>query len=164
MFETKVKVDLRELEALVKRYPDASKKARMRRLTEAVNLLEREIKRETPYGAGPIHLRDTIHGAVKEYGEKTAGILGTPMEYGEPVELGTRPHFPPIGPIEHWVRVKLRLPDEIAPSVAFLIARAISRRGTKGAKMFEHGFEENRLRVENILRQIPGDITNQLGG
>lgn len=162
MFETKLKVDLQELEALVKEYPEAAKKARMRRLTEAVMLLEREIKRDTPYGAGPIHLRDTIHGAVKEYGERATGILGTPMEYGEPVELGTKPHFPPVGPIEHWVRVKLRLPDEIAPSVAFLIARAISRRGTKGKKMFAHGFEDNEAKIRRILEAIPGDIVREV--
>jgi hypothetical protein len=62
------------------------------------------------------------------------------------------------------VRVKLRLPDEIAPSVAFLIARAISQRGTKGAHMFETGFEDSRGRIEAMLHQIPGDIVREVGG
>jgi hypothetical protein len=154
----KIVVDLKELEALTKRYPEASLTARRGRLTEALLLLEREIKRLTPEGAGPIHLRDTIFQRLEMRGESAWGMVGTPALYGEPVEYGTRAHFPPVSPILFWVQKKLGLAGKEAKSAAFCIARAIARRGTKGAKMFRGGFEMNEDRVIAILERIPEDI------
>ncbi|MCK5120183.1 MAG: hypothetical protein KAQ78_11385, partial [Candidatus Latescibacteria bacterium] len=141
MFEVKLKADLSDIEKLTKKYPKASEEARVAKLTEALLLLEREIILRTPRGAGPIHLADTIHSDVGVSGKKVWGITGTPAEHGEPVEHGTEPHFPPTGPIKHWVERVLGIPDPESKSVAFLIARSISKRGTKGAHMFEQGFE-----------------------
>jgi len=180
MFGIKTKVDLSELEELTKRYPEASREARVMKLTEAVNLLEAAVKKETPYGAGPIHLRDTEHSSVKVSGEKVAGIVGTPAKYGEPVEMGTKPHFPPIGPIQFWVEKKLGLSGKEATSAAFGIAMAMSGKGarrkrggkrmtkpwggTKGAKMFETGFEEQEARVMAILNEILEEIVRRVSG
>jgi len=164
MFGIKTKVDLSELEELTKRYPEASREARVMKLTEAMNLLEAAVKRKTPYGAGPIHLRDTVFGDVTVMGTRVAGIVGTPMEHGEPVEMGTKAHFPPVGPIQFWVEKKLGYSGAEAASVAFLIARAISVRGTKGAKMFETGFEEQEARVMAILNEIPEEIVRRVSG
>ena len=156
--DVKIIVDLKELEALTKRYPEASTTARRGRLQEGLLLLEREIKRLTPEGAGPIHLRDTIFQKLEMRGESAWGLIGTPAVYGAPVEYGTRAHFPPIKPILFWVEKKLGLMGKEAKSAAFCIARAISRRGTKGARMFGKGFEMNEARVVAILERIPADI------
>ena len=82
----------------------------------------------------------------------------SPAIYGESVEAGTKPHFPPVAPIRHWVERKLGITGKEAGSVAFLIARAISKRGTKGAGMFEKSFDENEAAVIRILEMIPADI------
>ena len=154
----KIKVDLTGLEALTKRWPEASETARRGRLTEALLLLEAAIKRLTPEGAGPIHIRDTIFSQVGIRGESVWGMIGTPAIYGESLEYGTKPHFPPVAPIRFWVERKLGLMGKEAQSAAFCIARAISKRGTKGAHMFEKGFEMNEARVISILERIPEDI------
>lgn len=162
MFKVALKTDLEELKELTRRYPEESKRARISRITEALNLLEAAVKKETPYGAGPIHLRDTIFDKISAFGERVSGILGTPAVYGEPVEAGTKAHFPPVGPLQFWVEKKLGYSGPEAASVAFLIARAISRRGTKGAKMFEKGFNKNEARVKAILDRIPSDIVRSI--
>lgn len=162
MLEPKITADLKNLKKLTKQYPEVSKDVRISKLTEAVLLLEREVKLKTPEGAGPIHLRDSIHSKVRLSGQSVRGILGTPLAHAEPVEFGTRPHFPPTGPIQHWVERKLGISGKEAESAAFLIARAISRRGTKGAHMFEKGFEENQDRVLSILGRIPEEIINRI--
>lgn len=156
--EINIKVDLTGLEALTKRYPKASETARRSRITEAMLLLEGAIKRLTPEGAGPIHIRDTIFQKVSMSGESVWGLVGTPAIYGAPLEYGAKPHFPPIKPILFWVEKKLGLAGTEAKSAAFCIARAISKRGTKGAGMFQKGFEMNEVRVIAILNQIPADI------
>ena len=154
----KIVVDLKELEALTRSYPEASAKAVRGRLTEALLLLEAAIKRITPEGAGPIHIRDTIFQEINLRGEAFWGLVGTPAIYGEPLEYGTKPHFPPVAPILFWVEKKLGLMGKEAKSAAFCIARAISKRGTKGQHMFGLGFEQNESRVTSILEQIPEDI------
>jgi len=154
----KMSVDLKALEELTRRYPEASAKATRSRLTEGLLLLEAAVKRLTPEGAGPIHIRDTIFQEVSLRGESFWGLVGTPAIYGESLEYGTKPHFPPIAPIKFWVEKKLGLSGKEAQSAAFCIARAISKRGTKARNMFGLGFEQNEDRVLAILEQIPGDI------
>ena len=162
MFEPKLKVDLSDIERLTKKYPEASRAARVAKLTEALALLEREVVKRTPRGAGPIHLADATFSDVMVRGTKVWGILGNPLGHGEPVELGTRPHFPPVGPLKHWVERRLGITGAEAASVAFLIARAISKRGTKGAHMFEEGFEASEARAMRILEEIPADIVRRV--
>lgn len=161
MLKTGFKIDLSEIEELTRKYPKISKDVRESKITEALMLLEAAAKKDTPYGAGPIHLRDTIHSKVSAAGAKVVGVLGTPLEHGVPVEMGTKPHFPPVGPIQFWVEKKLGYTGKEAASVAFLIARAISRRGTKGAKMFETAFAENEHRLYSILGEIPAEIVRR---
>ncbi len=61
------------------------------------------------------------------------------QDYWKYVEEGTRPHWPPISAIAHWVQIKpvIPRPDEKGripsqQSLAYLIGRKISREGTKG--------------------------------
>lgn len=157
MLDINIKADISSVAELSRRFPEASREARYARLTEALLFLEGAVKKETPVGAGPIHLRDTIFHQVR-MGEPVEGLLGTPAQYGLPVELGTKPHFPPVAPIQHWVERKLGYSGKEARQVAFLIARAISRRGTEGAKMFTGTFEQNEERILSILNSIPADI------
>lgn len=157
-----IKYDPHNLEDLVRRYPEAARQSIKSRVMEALLYLEREIKRLTPEGAGPIHLRDTIFPKMEVRGDSVWGFVGTPAIYGEPVEFGTRPHFPPVKAIQHWVEKKLRISGKDARSVAFLIARAISRRGTKGAKMFGKGVQISESDVIRILDMIPADIAKRV--
>ena len=158
MSDISVKVNLKELEDLTKAFPEASKTARRGRITEALLLLEREVKLLTPEGAGPFHLRDTIFQKVEMSGESAWGQVGTPAIYGAAIEYGTKPHFPPIAPLVFWVEKRLGLTGKEAKSVAFAIARKISKKGTYGTHMFQYAFERNRSAVVAMLKQIPEDI------
>jgi len=91
-----------------------------------------------------------------------AGKVFTPMAHGLPVELGTRPHWPPIEPIADWVVAKLGVPRAEAGSVAFLVARKISRKGTEGAHMFEKNFSEQTGQITNMLLAALDRITTRL--
>jgi len=147
------------LEALTKKYPEASRQARIGRLAEALLLLEREVKEHTPYGAGPVHLKDTIFADPPFVrGQAVVGILGTPAVYAEPVELGSKAHFPPVDPLEFWVEKVLGLQGKEARAVAWAIAVTISKRGSRPRHMFKGGLDENRAKVESILDHIPADI------
>lgn len=65
-------------------------------------------------------------------------------EYGEYLEQGTKPHFPPLTAIENWIRAKRivprrdqqgKLPTE--KQLSYLIARKISEEGTPATHLWE---------------------------
>src|ERR1035437_2111807 len=62
--------------------------------------------------------------------------------YAAPVETGAVPHFPPASALLPWVQKKFGIEDEKqALSIAFAIAKNISRRGTRGHEMFSRALE-----------------------
>lgn len=163
MIEPKLKTNIKGLKKLTEEYPAASRDARKARLTEALLLLERVVKEKTPEGAGPIHLRDSFFSTVDWIGDQFKGIFGTPLAHGEPVEYGTKPHFPPIAPLQHWVEKILGLEGKKARSVAFAIAIIRSRSSRLGVHMVDKGFTENEARILEILKRIPDDIIKAVG-
>jgi hypothetical protein len=57
--------------------------------------------------------------------------------YADPVETGSRPHFPPPSALLLWVKKKFGATDEKkALSIAFAVARNIAKRGVKPFVMF----------------------------
>lgn len=90
--------------------------------------------------------------------------------YGEFLEQGTKPHFPPIDAILGWIRAKRivprqdsqgRLPTE--KQLAFLIARKISEVGTKKTGIYEKANELTYKEWNNYIDQaIQMDLEDNL--
>ena len=121
---------------------------------QAEMLLQREVVERTPRGVGS---GDGLAGSIiaqepRVLADQVVGAVSSSIAYGIPVELGTRPHFPPVAPLAEWARKVLGVPAEEAEAVGFLIARKISRQGTRGAFMFRRGFDENLGQVEAIYQ------------
>lgn len=98
------------------------------------------------------------HGIFAEFHQQGPVMHETLQEappadvYAAPVETGAKPHFPPTEALLLWVKQKLGVRNEKeAKSVAFLIARAISKRGTKGAHMFDATLEQLGREAPAIL-------------
>lgn len=147
--------------------PDITREEMTAGMQEILLLLEREIKDNTPVGVGGAaglrgSITHQIMGTALSGGVGVAGKVFTPMAHGLPVELGTKPHFPPIAPIADWVHAKLGVPQAEAGSVAFLIARKISRKGTKGAHMFEKTFTEQASQISRMLLAALDRVTARL--
>lgn len=135
-------------------------------------------------GRGATHIRRT---APKAFGDIADGIemklagrgarIVSTAPHAAAVEVGSRPHFPPIAPIEAWVKLRgmqgltktgriskkrggvaRMIADQgdgestslgAARAVAYMIARAISIRGTK-----PHWYMRNALpRVRELVDQ-----------
>ena len=135
-------------------------------MESAVMLLKREVKKRTPVGVSGAQggLLGSIQSEIIGKGTPMIkGIVLSASKYAEAVEKGTKPHFPPTGPIQLWVKKKLGIEDERqSRQVAFLIARAISRRGTKGQFMFEKALDENIHRIQNIFEKSGFKIARRL--
>lgn len=122
-------------------------------VTEGSLLLEREIKELTPTsGAGTT--RESIGALpVTISGAAVAGGVGTSIAHALPLELGSRPHWAPIEPLEDWVRRKLGLRGDEAKSAARGVRFKIAKKGTKGAFMFRDGAKATEPQILSIFER-----------
>ncbi len=129
-------------------------------LIEMGALLEREVKIRTPLGATKL-LRGSIFSEPRGNPVREV-VVGSTSIYAPMVEVGRNPgKFPPRAPLELWVRRKLGIadPKEIK-SVAFLVARKISREGFKGAFMFEGAARGANAQLQMIAEKMGKTIVN----
>lgn len=138
----------------------------------SLDLIEEQVIVRTPVNLG--HLRGSIDKTI--YGEPPSfrGEVFTPLLYGIVVERGRRAgaKAPPIAPIMLWVRRKQIVFTRVLKSgktvplsiesTAFLIARAIGRRGIKGKFMFEKGFEAALPYILRTWERLPEKIVARL--
>lgn len=124
-------------------------------MQESVSVLHGNIVARTPVGVSG-QLRQSIEKQISGTPLKVEGEVATNIIYGEPVEVGRKPgRMPPVSAIELWVRRKLGI-NQGARQVAYLIARAIGARGTKGAGMFEKGLAASQSAITRIW-QLTGE-------
>lgn len=130
----------------------------------ALMYLEGEVKDRTPQGAHG-HLAQSITSEARGgLADGVLGVVGSPLPYAIPVELGTKPHMPPVQPLVDWVMHKLGKGGSEAESIAWRIAWKIKHHGTKGAFMFKGAFDAGQDEVkrqflatmERILARVEG--------
>lgn len=118
-------------------------------MRQSTLLVSRSAKINAPVDTG--RLRASITPSVTATADSVKGIVGSNVKYAPYVELGTRPHWPPIAALETWARSH--------GTSAFLVARAIARRGTKAVKYLERAFEENQGRIVAMIERAVKQIT-----
>lgn len=131
-------------------------------MRKAVNMAETAVSGFTPVNTGS--LRGSITTNVVGTPVSVMGEVVTDIVYGWPVEEGRRPgQMPPVSAIELWVRRKLGISGLEARRVAFVVARAIGKRGTRGAFMFKKGFEQVRPAILSLFERIVDEATRAFG-
>lgn len=111
---------------------------------------EQLVKEEAPVGATG-QLANSANHLVE--GTRAEIFIGPPADvYGAAVEAGTRPHFPPPDALIPWVIKKFNPnSDAEAREIAWLIARAIAKRGTKGQLYFKRATDQLGKEARGIL-------------
>mgnify|MGYP001560623314 CR=1 FL=1 len=116
--------------------------------TRSALLLQRDTQVATPVDTG--RLRASINFQVDPAPIPGWARVGTNVYYGVYVEEDTRPHFPPVQALAGWAGRHGLNP--------YLVARAISRRGTKGRHMFRQSAEKNQGNILALLGQAANEI------
>jgi len=155
--------EIDQLLALWQQAPEIVNQATKSAVTEAQLLLLREVKENTPVGSTSL-LRQSF-GAPEPIllGDRVIGVVGTSLQHAIPVELGTKPHFPPVAPIKDWVKSKLGKSEQEAEGIAFAVARKISIKGTKPKLFVKKTFDQNKNQAQAIFSRALGRIAGQLG-
>lgn len=114
----------------------------------ATLLVDRDAKRNSPSDTG--RLRASITPEVTRPNlETTQGVVGSNLSYAPYVELGTRPHFPPLEALAVWaVRHGMS---------AYQVALSISQYGTEAVRFLEDALDMNQDEIRELLN---GSVTS----
>lgn len=127
-------------------------------MAAALSILRRAVVKKTPDAFG--YLRNSILPTVSKSAgliPEVRGRLGSSLQYALYVEEGTRPRkdigakMPPDAPVRLWARRKLQLQGDELDRAVYAIRLKIYNEGTKGAKMFELGFQETEPRIISLF-------------
>lgn len=117
-------------------------------MRDATLLVQRDARKLAPVDTG--RLRASITPQVRTRGNNLEGVVGSNVKYAPYMELGTRPHFPPLAALEVWAARH--------HTTAYAVCRAIARRGTKARRFLQNAFLQNRDRIVLRLNRAVKDI------
>ena len=123
-------------------------------MTRSTILLRNNIVPRVPVFTG--RLRNSMASEVKHLGPLSiVGKVGSTLRdeiYPEVMEFGRKPgKMPPPQALERWVHLKLGVPVDDAPGVAYNVARRIGARGIKPKRFMQRGWAAS---VQAIQREF----------
>ena len=98
-------------------------------------------------------LQSSITPEVRSHGDTMQGVVGSNVEYAPFQELGSRPHWPPLAALEVWARRH--------GTTAYVVARAIARRGNIPRKFLARALEDNAEKIFSLLGRVVAKIVSK---
>jgi len=146
--------------------PAFAARAEVAAIKAALPFLQRKLTLATPTGAtGLARSSVTVDLQLGGVPSGFVGYGGMPSTYMGHVEYGTRPHWPPIAPLAYWAARKFGYPvgSAEAKRAGYLIARKISRVGTKGQHMVEKTADANRAQAQRLMANAALGVFHSMG-
>lgn len=140
-----------ELEAAWQKAPETVRDELSRAMEESLVALQGSVQEFTPLGATEQLAPSIIAQPVETLADQVIGVVGTSFDYALAVELGTKPHFPPVEALEDWVEKRLGVRGKEIRNVAFLVARKIAAHGTPAFGMFHRGLAKERAQIAQLF-------------
>lgn len=119
-------------------------------MQDATLLVTRDARKNAPVDRGI--LRASILPEVRSTAREVIGVVGSNQQHAPYMELGTKPHFPPLAALQVWARRH--------GVSAYLVARSIARKGIKARMFLRNAFISNvpaiTRRLERAVKEIIG--------
>ena len=117
-------------------------------MRDATLMVTRYARQDAPVDTG--RLRASITPDVRVQDQTIIGVVGSNVAYAPFMELGTRPHWVPAGALDVWARRH--------GMTAFVVARAIARRGLAARRFLQGAVEKAAdwivARFERAIKEI----------
>lgn len=129
-------------------------RARRAAVSAGMPYLMRHLALATPTGAtGKARQSVTMESSIGQPVRGFVGYGGMASTYIGFVNDGTHPHWPPIAPLAYWAARKFgyAVGSPEARRAGYLIARSISRKGTKAQKFIEATVARDRSPVQKLM-------------
>ena len=135
-------------------------------MTLVTTAIEGEVQDAWPTGV--FNSRAQIHGDAFSTPAGVLGVVGTPSPYAPVIEFGRKAgkgvSREGQESIALWAKAKLGVQEIEARSVAFLIARAIKRRGQPAKKIFQGVLDANIGQINRAFEDAAARIAGRLEG
>lgn len=175
----------RDFENRLNRYPQVAETNLRRALTASLLMIEADAKRNVPQDTR--RLAGSISHEIVGVYPNLVGRVGPSVQYGVVVEFGRRPHRPPppVGALMGWVRRHWR-PAFVGPlqtgqrrprrtagrnvtqkmirGRAFVLARAIGRRGIPARPYLRPAYRSNEARIVALFGRLGARVVGYLAG
>lgn len=157
---------LDQLRKQFKNYPKIAGKHYRNAMIKSVTTIHRNVRPLVPTGVSG-RLKSSIQWQVRGSGVNLTGVVGSTMKketYPAVMEFGRKPgaKMPPPKALERWVWLKLKPPKKMVKSIAFTVARAIGRRGIKGKRFLQKGYEKSKRQVQQNFNKALADVVEEL--
>jgi len=119
-------------------------------LRRAAALVSRDAKLIVPVDSG--RLKSSITPDVRVKGNVVQGVVGSNKSYAPYVELGTRPHWPPLDALKVWASRHGTTP--------YVVARGIAAKGTKAYKYLQGSFDKNKDNIKQMIGKVVSEIVS----
>jgi hypothetical protein len=164
----KVSLDLQgwaELDAAFRLAPDIVRQEALAAVTEADQLLEREVIDKMPTATGDS--RKSIFSREQALESGAIGVVGSAQPHIVYVELGTKPHAvgeAGVQALEDWARNKFSVGEKEAKRIAGAVAWKIRHHGTLGVGMFHRTWAQRQGAVVAMFERARDRIAARLAG
>jgi HK97 gp10 family phage protein len=142
------------LKRALREFPEAAKRGARRGMKRGMIRVQRAARENVSVDRG--RLRGSIAYEVRESRDGIRGVVGSAVRYAPFVEFGTVPHWPPIDALIPWAERHGFPPGR---SGAFLVARAIARRGTRAVNFLRDAVKDEQ---RNVWRDVEREIGREL--
>lgn len=157
--------DFVQLAELFERAPDITREALLTAMIDADALVQGELQRELPRGAGGAGgLAGSIQREEHPLADNVLGLVYSDRPYAAYVELGTKPHTPPIQPLIDWVEARLGERGRTAVGIAHAIKTTIARRGTEPKPIWRDTYNRLQGEIRAKFDRAVSIILGQLAG
>lgn len=146
----------------LRQMPETTRAELLNAMDDATFLLEREAADAMPSVSGLT--RKSITSDAFSTPAGALGVVGSNAIAAVAVELGTRPHRPPVEPIEAWVTQKLGIAGPEARGIAFAIANKIAKVGTKAQRPFARTLSAQLGTLEVLFEAAARRVAERLAG
>lgn len=144
------------------RVPAIAKEELLVAAKEATLLLEADVVGNYPKHTGLT--RASIASDAFATPTGVLGVVGSSAPVAVFLELGTKPHFPPIEPLLAWVRDVLGKSGPAGEAAARGIQRKIGKKGTPAKPLFAQALQRNQATIARMFESAAARIAQRMGG
>ncbi len=132
-------------------------------MTQVTKSLEGNVADAMPTGVSG-NTRRSITSDAFSTPAGVLGVVGSNQPAALFVELGTKPHMPPVKALIPWVQAVLGVEPKRAPGVAFLVARKIARVGTKAQRPFANTLAAQQGQIVRAFEDAAAELAQRMAG
>lgn len=156
--------DLERMEARLAAMPQVMERETRHAMQASLLLIEADARRGAPQDTR--RLSGSITSTIVGTFPTLEGRVGPSVRYGAPVEFGRRAgaKMPPVDALLGWVRRHGGGTPRQVRSRAFLLARAIGRRGIRPQPYMGPALDRNRRQIVALFQRAGARVVASLGG